>query len=62
MKKPRPETFSRDEVTERFAGLTAVELGRMVESEMGRPLPDDFFTEQKEELDRRLASESARTM
>lgn len=43
------------EVIQRFAGLTVVELGRMVESEMGRPLPDDFFTEQKTELDRRLA-------
>jgi HAD superfamily hydrolase (TIGR01509 family) len=43
------------EVTQRFAGLTAVELGRMVESEMGRPLPDDFFIEQKAELDLRLA-------
>lgn len=43
------------EVIQRFAGLTVVELGRMVESEMGRPLPADFFTEQKAELDRRLA-------
>jgi HAD superfamily hydrolase (TIGR01509 family) len=43
------------EVTQRFAGLTAVELGRMVESETGRPLPDDFYIEQKAEIDRRLA-------
>ncbi len=46
-----------EEVTRRFAGLTARELGAMVESEMGRPLPDNFYEEQKAEIDRRLARE-----
>jgi HAD superfamily hydrolase (TIGR01509 family) len=49
--------ITAEEVTQRFAGLTARELGAIVEAELGRPLPDDFYEEQKMEIDRRLARE-----
>jgi HAD superfamily hydrolase (TIGR01509 family) len=46
-----------DQVTRRFAGLTAKAIAEIVEAELGRPLPDAFFAEHQEELDRRLAAE-----
>jgi len=45
------------EVTHRFAGLTSSAIVEIVERETGRPLPEGFLEEQKEELDRRLANE-----
>ncbi len=45
------------EVGQRFAGLTSRALGDVVEAETGRKLPDDFFERNREEIDRRLASE-----
>ncbi len=49
--------ISAEEVTIRFAGLTARELGAIVEVELGHPLPANFFDEQNAEVDRRLAAE-----
>src|SRR6202011_675728 len=46
-----------EEVTVRFAGLTARELGAIVEVELGHPLPPNFFEEQNAEVNRRLAAE-----
>lgn len=43
------------EVTQRFAGLTARSIGDIVETEIGRKLPEDFFQRTKQEIDRRLA-------
>ncbi len=43
------------EVTTRFAGLTGRMIGEIVEAEIGRKLPDDFFQRTQEEIDRRLA-------
>ena len=41
---PNSATRSRrQEVTVRFAGLTSVAIGDVVEAETGRKLPDDFF-------------------
>ena len=48
--------ITAEEVTMRFAGLTARELGAIVEVEIGHPLPANFFEEQKAEIDRRLAA------
>ena len=45
------------EVGRRFAGLTSRAIGDVVEAETGRKLPDDFFERNREEIDRRLASE-----
>ncbi len=46
-----------EEVNHRFAGLTSRSIGDVVEAETGRKLPDDFFEKNKQEIDRRLASE-----
>lgn len=46
-----------EEVIQRFAGLTSRDIVTLIEAELGRPLPEDFLEEQKEELDRRLAAE-----
>ena len=43
------------EVSHRFAGLTARAIGEIVEAETGRKLPDDFFERTKAEIERRLA-------
>src|SRR5690606_38930479 len=43
------------EATQRFAGLTADSIFKLVEAELGRPLPDDFHAQQRAELDKRLA-------
>ena len=48
--------ITAEEVTIRFAGLTARELGAIVEVEIGHPLPSNFFEEQKAEIDRRLSA------
>src|SRR5437016_3941973 len=48
--------ITAEEVTIRFAGLTARELGAIVEVEIGHPLPPNFFDEQKSEIDRRLSA------
>jgi HAD superfamily hydrolase (TIGR01509 family) len=47
--------ITADEVSRRFAGLTSDAIHDLVEKEIGRPLPADFLTRQKAELDRRLA-------
>jgi HAD superfamily hydrolase (TIGR01509 family) len=49
--------ITAEEVTIRFAGLTARELGAIVEVELGHPLPSSFFEEQHDEVNRRLASD-----
>ena len=49
--------ITAEEVTIRFAGLTARELGAIVEVELGHPLPPTFFDEQNAEVNRRLATE-----
>ena len=49
--------ITSEEVTRRFAGLTARSIGEIVEAELGRKLPEDFFERTKVEIDRRLASE-----
>jgi HAD superfamily hydrolase (TIGR01509 family) len=49
--------ITAEEVTIRFAGLTARELGAIVEVELGHPLPSNFFEEQYAEVNRRLAAE-----
>ena len=49
-----------EEVTIRFAGLTARELGAIVEVEIGHPLPSGFFEEQNKEVDRRLSARLSR--
>ncbi len=46
-----------EEVSRRFAGLTARSIGEIVAAETGRPLPDDFFARTRAEIDRRLAAE-----
>ena len=43
------------EVTQRFAGLTSRAIHDIVEKEIGRSLPGSFLSDQKDELDRRLA-------
>ncbi len=44
-----------EEVSHRFAGLTARAIGEIVEAETGRKLPEDLFERTREEIDRRLA-------
>ncbi len=46
-----------EEVTHRFAGLTSRSIGEIVEAEIGRKLPEDFFKRTRAEIDRRLAAE-----
>jgi HAD superfamily hydrolase (TIGR01509 family) len=46
-----------EEVIQRFAGLTAEAFMRVVEEEMGHPLPSDFHDDQRSELDDLLARE-----
>jgi HAD superfamily hydrolase (TIGR01509 family) len=43
------------EVSRRFAGLTSRAIHDIVEKEIGRSLPESFLSDQKEQLDRRLA-------
>lgn len=43
------------EVSRRFAGLTSRTIHDIVEKEIGRSLPERFLSDQKEQLDRRLA-------
>jgi HAD superfamily hydrolase (TIGR01509 family) len=50
-------SITQDEVTQRFAGLTSRDIGRIVAEETGRPLPENFFERTKAEIDRRLATE-----
>ena len=45
------------EVNRRFAGLTSREIAAIVEGEIGRPLPDEFFESVRQETDLRLATE-----
>jgi HAD superfamily hydrolase (TIGR01509 family) len=45
------------EVTRRFSGLTARSIGAVIAAETGRPLPEDFFTRTKAEIERRFAAE-----
>ena len=47
-----------EEVTLRFAGLTARDIGGVVEAELGRTLPAISSRSSKVEIDRRLASQS----
>ncbi len=49
--------ITAEEVTHRFAGLTSKSIGEIVEAEIGRKLPEDFFKRTKAEIDRRLANE-----
>jgi HAD superfamily hydrolase (TIGR01509 family) len=49
--------ISPDEVVRRFAGLTSKAIHAAIEAELGRPLSEDFLAKQREELDRRLASD-----
>lgn len=49
--------ITAEDVTRRFAGLTSKAIHDVIEAELGRPLPEDFLARQKEELDRRLASD-----
>lgn len=44
-----------EEVSRRFAGLTAKTIFGLVEADLGHPVPEDAHAEQKAELDRRLA-------
>jgi HAD superfamily hydrolase (TIGR01509 family) len=46
-----------EEMIQRFAGLTAEDFMRIVEEEIGHPLPPTFHDEQRAELDELLASE-----
>jgi HAD superfamily hydrolase (TIGR01509 family) len=46
-----------EDVTRRFAGLTSKAIHALIAAELGRPLPESFLAKQKEELDRRLASD-----
>lgn len=50
-------SISPEDVTRRFAGLTARSIGEIVEAEIGRKLPEDFFARTRAEIDRRLANE-----
>jgi HAD superfamily hydrolase (TIGR01509 family) len=43
------------ELSARFAGMASVDIGAIVEGEIGRKLPDDFFERTEAEIDRRLA-------
>jgi HAD superfamily hydrolase (TIGR01509 family) len=45
------------DVNRRFAGLTSREIAAIVESEIGRPLPDSFFDNVRAEIDLRLATD-----
>jgi HAD superfamily hydrolase (TIGR01509 family) len=49
--------ITAQQVTHRFAGLTSSSIGEIVEAEIGRKLPEDFFKRTKAEIDRRLANE-----
>jgi HAD superfamily hydrolase (TIGR01509 family) len=46
-----------EQVIERFAGLTAVDIVRQVEDEIGRKLPADFHEQHRMEMDERLEKE-----
>lgn len=50
-------TITPEEVVRRFAGLTSRDIVDVIEAEIGRKLPDSFLEGQREELDRRLATE-----
>lgn len=50
-------SITPEEVTRRFAGLTSADIERIVEEDIGHPLPVDFHERQKRELDLRLANE-----
>src|SRR5215510_6048144 len=49
--------ITAEEVTIRFAGLTARELGAIVEVEIGLPIPANFSEEQRIDVHRRLLAE-----
>lgn len=49
--------ISVDEMSHRFAGLTWDRISKLIEADLGRPLPEDFHSETDAELDRRLATE-----
>lgn len=49
--------ITAEEVIQRFAGLTAEAFMRIVEDEIGHPLPPTFHEEQRAELDDLLATE-----
>ncbi|MCX5481204.1 HAD family phosphatase [Kaistia geumhonensis] len=49
--------ISVDEMSHRFAGLTWDRIAKIIESELGRPLPEGFHKQTDAELDRRLADE-----
>jgi len=49
--------ISVDEMSHRFAGLTFDRIAKIVEAEIGRPLPEDFHNETDRELDHILATE-----
>jgi HAD superfamily hydrolase (TIGR01509 family) len=50
-------SITPEEVTRRFAGLTSKDIERIVEEDIGHPLPEEYHQRQKEEIDRRLATE-----
>ncbi len=49
--------ISVDEMSHRFAGLTWDRIAKIIESDLGHPLPEGFHKETDAELDRRLADE-----
>ncbi len=49
--------ITAQDVSRRFAGLTAKAIFDLVEADLGHPVPDEFHKEQKAELDKRLAKE-----
>src|SRR5262245_12880140 len=46
-----------EDVSRRFAGLTSRAIGDLVATELGRPLPEDFFVKTRAAIDERLATE-----
>ncbi len=49
--------ITAQDVSRRFAGLTAKAIFDLVEADLGHPVPDEFHKEQKAELDKRVAKE-----
>jgi len=49
--------ISVDEMSHRFAGLTWDRIAKIIESDLGHPLPEGFHKQTDAELDRRLADE-----
>ena len=51
--------ISVEEMSHRFAGLTWDRISKIIEQELGRPLPETFYDDTSAELDKRLAKELA---